>query len=241
MPNTNLKIASGLLLAWLAMPAMAETFQHSPITPIPPQTASMPAAPMPPAAAPAPTAMPQVTRSAFTSAIAGREPVDQLSHISAGQQVYYFTELNGLQGHVINHRWERDGAFQLGLQFPVTGSPWRVNSSKSIAVNLPGVWTVTVQNDDGSILKRDTLVVDPVMPSQQPAPVAAPIIPPPSQPLTAIPPALQREPAPRPASTPMEDSKPVTATPDADKTPPASTSTAPTSSNSRPIWETLPR
>jgi hypothetical protein len=208
--------------------------------------------------------MPQITRAAFTSAISGREPVDQLTHISAGQQVYYFTELVGLQGHVINHKWERNGAFQLGLQFPVSGSPWRVNSSKSISVNLPGVWTVTVQNDDGSILRRDTLVVDPAMPAPtampaapsvqsppaiqpapavqpppaiQPAPAVqppptvlqtTPVIPPPAQPLTPIPPELQREPAPRPTSPEPSDSS---------KTP---TST-PSSASSRPIWETLPR
>lgn len=237
MPNTNLKIASGLVLAWLvSSTAWAETFQHSPITPIPPQTAPMP----------------QITRAAFTSAISGREPVDQLTHIRAGQQIYYFTELVGLQGHVINHKWERNGAFQLGLQFPVSGSPWRVNSSKNISVNLPGVWTVTVQNDDGSILRRDTLVVDPAMqaptampaapavqppPTIQPAPAVqpppsvlqtTPVIPPPAQPLTPIPPELQREPAPRPTSPePSDSSKATTSTP--------------SSASSRPIWETLPR
>ncbi|MDD5393447.1 MAG: DUF2914 domain-containing protein [Thiothrix sp.] len=265
MPNTNLKIASGLVLAWLvSSTAWAETFQHSPITPIPPQTAPLPATPMvaapTPMPAPVPAPMPQITRAAFTSAISGREPVDQLTHISAGQQVYYFTELVGLQGHVINHKWERNGAFQLGLQFPVSGSPWRVNSSKSISVNLPGIWTVTVQNDDGSILRRDTLVVDPAMqaptampaaptvqpppapaiqppPAIQPAPAVqppptvlqtTPVIPPPAQPLTPIPPELQREPAPRPTSPEPSDSS---------ETP---TST-PSSASSRPIWETLPR
>jgi hypothetical protein len=190
----------------------------------------------------------------FTSSIVGREPVDQLTQTNAGQQIYYFTELVGLQGHVITHKWERDGAFQLGLQFPVSGSPWRVNSSKSISPSLPGTWTVTVLNDDGSILHRDTLVVNPAnMPVAPPvpatpapastsmpaAPPAQPVIPPPAQPLTNIPPEMQRQPAPRPESsgTPPTD-KPASNTSGASPFPDKPADSAPHTTG-KPIWETL--
>jgi len=251
------KTLGSLACTFLLLPhAWAETFQHAPINPIPPTTStpttppstpSVTAPPTPTAPPVAATAAPSVTRSAFTSAITSREPTNQLTRITAGQQMYYFTELTGLQGRVVNHRWERDGSFQLGLQFPVTGSPWRVHSSKNIPANLPGTWTVTVQNDDGTILKRETLIVEP---SAANAP--APIVPPPAQPLTAIPPDLQRQPAERPA-TPVETpaatpiAPAVSATPTATPvTPPAAPTTpAPTTPTStdekRPIWETLAR
>lgn len=124
---------------------------------------------LPAATAQAAAIAPQVSRSAFTTGISNREPVDQLARISAGQEIHYFTELTGLQGHIITHRWEKDGAFQLGLQFPVAGERWRVHSSKNINANLPGAWTVTILNDDGAILKQETLVVDPVVTSEEPA------------------------------------------------------------------------
>ncbi|HRJ51167.1 MAG TPA: DUF2914 domain-containing protein [Candidatus Thiothrix moscowensis] len=228
MPNIQMSISAGLLLTVLTTTLHAETFEHgSIITPPPASTNPAPTTPAPVTPTPGILSQPAVTRSAFTSAISGREPVDQLSRISAGQQMYYFTELTGLQGHVITHKWERNGAFQLGLQFPVEGSPWRVHSSKSIAPNLPGTWTVTVQNDDGSILKQESLQVEPVMPSAEP-----PTIPAPAQPLTPIPPALQKPPVnPAPApETPNPDTKPpVTGTPSWES--PAKTD--------KPIWETL--
>ncbi|MFN3786265.1 MAG: DUF2914 domain-containing protein, partial [Thiothrix sp.] len=109
------------------------------------------------------TSTAHVSRSAFTTSINAREPVDQLARISAGQPVHYFTELSGLQGHVVTHRWEKDGTFQLCIQFPIGADRWRVHSSKNITSDSPGTWTVSVQNDDGTVLKQDTLIVDPVL------------------------------------------------------------------------------
>lgn len=179
MLNLDLRTAVLLTMIGCTPSAWAENTQTVPVTStITPTTAT-----------PAPVAIlaPQVARAAFTTGITAREPDSQLARISAGQTVYYFTELVGLQGHVITHRWEKDGAFQLGLQFPVGGQRWRVHSSKTITPDLPGTWTVTVQNDDGTVLRQDTLVVDPIIPTDSvasttlappaapvPAPIAAP-------------------------------------------------------------------
>jgi hypothetical protein len=141
-----------------------------------------------------------------------------VNQVNAGQTVYYFTELVGLQGHTITHKWQRNGAFQLGLQFPVGAERWRVHSSKTIAPTLTGTWTVTVQNDDGQILRQDTLQVNPAVTPALPATAPlttntsnptntiqhnptptttssntlTPVIPAPNQPLTSIPPAIQK-------------------------------------------------
>ncbi len=268
MINRYTKAGSGVLLAWLAASNVwAETYgfpSTAPVVPVtatapvaPPATPPAPAAAVAPAVNTAPAAAPQVTRAAFTSSIVGREPVDQITQTNAGQQVYYFTELVGLQGHVITHKWERDGTFQLGLQFPVSNSPWRVNSSKSISPNLPGTWTVTVLNDDGSILRRDTLLVSPVntpvappvpvtppvpaATSTPPAPPAQPVIPPPAQPLTTIPPKQQRPPVSRPETpaSPATD-KPSSNTSGALPFPDKPADSAPATTG-KPIWETLSR
>ena len=200
MLHSHLKTTVLLLLSSLTLHAWAEdSLPTTNVITAPAVTTPAPTlAPAPTPSAPALT--PQVARAAFTTGITAREPDSQLARVSAGQTVYYFTELVGLQGHVITHRWEKDGAFQLGLQFPVGGERWRVHSSKMMTPNLPGTWTVTVQNDDGTTLRQDTLVVDPIMPVEPAMP--APTIPAPTQPLTEIPPEIRKEPAERPAITP---------------------------------------
>lgn len=242
MLHTHLKTTALLLLTNFTLHAWAEDSLPAA------NVITAPAATTPALTTTAPASMltPQVARAAFTTGITAREPDSQLARVSAGQTVYYFTELVGLQGHVITHRWEKDGAFQLGLQFPVGGQRWRVHSSKMMTPNLPGTWTVTVQNDDGTTLRQDTLVVDPIMPIEPAIPAAVPAItatpaatpmvpanpavsamptptiPAPAQPLTEIPPEVRKEPATRPASV----------TPDAEVKPEKST---------QAIWDTLPR
>lgn len=157
----------------------------SPINSIPTTTVAPPT--QPPVPLPA-----QVARATFTTGLAAREPINQVSHINAGQTVYYFTELTGLQGHVVTHRWEYNGQFQLGMQFPVGGERWRVQSSKSITPNMVGTWSVTVINDNGQILRQDTLSVDS---AATPVPTPTPLTPPPL-PDTGIPALPVVQPAP---------------------------------------------
>ncbi|MDQ5768412.1 DUF2914 domain-containing protein [Thiothrix subterranea] len=158
-----------------------------------PTSPTLPATPAPATTAADSTLTPQVTRAAFTTVITAREPNDQLTRVSAGQNVYYFTELLNLQGRIITHRWEKDGAFQLGLQFPVGGQRWRVHSNKMIAPNLPGVWKVSVINDDGSVLHQDTLLVEAITASD---------------PVTTAPETLPETPAAPPVSTPKPEPAP---------------------------------
>lgn len=165
--------------------------------------------------APRVTPSAQVSRSAFTSSINAREPVDQLARIRAGQAVYYFTELSGLQGHVVTHRWEKDGTFQLSIPFPIGADRWRVHSSKTITSDLPGIWTVSVQNDDGTVLKQDTLIVDPVLPAS-----------------TEINAPNSNTQAPQPVTT--------EASPSPSTLPAAPTESKATDSN-KPIWDNLAR
>ncbi len=222
-------------------------------------------APMPsnptPNIAPAPPipAVNPVSRSAFTTGLLNREPVNQLARTNAGQTIYYFTELQGLQGHVVTHRWEYNGQFQMGMQFPVSGERWRVQSSKSINPTMLGNWTVTVLNDDGQILRRDTLIIEPSnapipapQPVTAPAPNPAPI--PPAQPLNSTvqptsppisatqPPALPKAPViPPPAekltTIPAALDKPPATRSEAFGTTETAEPTSPT--DKKPIWESI--
>lgn len=92
-----------------------------------------------------------ITRWAFTSAIRDREPVDRLTTAPEHEMdVYFFTELTGMEGTAVQHVWLRDGVEVFRLAFDVRGQRWRVYSSKQV---VPGaVWSVRVEDDRGNVL-----------------------------------------------------------------------------------------
>lgn len=255
---SSLTLSSAMVWAE-SMPAVNPNAQPIILPPPPePKEASIPrvsAAPVT-ASAPlplAPVSKGSVARATFTTTIVNKEPANQVSRVNTGEKVYYFTELVGLQGHTITHRWERNGSAPLSMTFPVGGQRWRVQSSKTLNADNVGNWTVTVQAEEGTILRKDNLMVEA---GQAPAPT--PVIPPSATPLTPIPPALSKEPASRPANTPAPVmSSPIEAKPSASVTDsskkadsPSSTpekkasdttkdSSATTPKTGKPIWESL--
>ncbi len=106
-----------------------------------------------PEAASAPVTEGSVARSAFTSAIQDREPVDQLSEVTtANNTVYFFTELKDLDGQTVKHRWLYQGAVVAEVAFNVGGARWRVWSSKTLQPDQLGTWTVEVVNGGNKVI-----------------------------------------------------------------------------------------
>lgn len=106
------------------------------------------------AAQPAATPQGEVARALFTSAVEEREPVDQVSEVpNSWEKVVFFTELHGLAGHTVTHRWEHDGQVTAEVPFEVGGPRWRVWSSKELPREATGEWTVSVVDDAGSVLE----------------------------------------------------------------------------------------
>lgn len=114
--------------------------------------------PASPATAPAPAtaaspAKQGVTRAVITSAIKDREPVDDLTTVGSDvSQVYLFTELRGMQGERITHRWQHDGQVVSEVGFDVKGQRWRVWSNKTLPAGSSGAWKVDVVNSAGEVL-----------------------------------------------------------------------------------------
>jgi hypothetical protein len=99
-----------------------------------------------------------VARSAFTTAIADREPVDTLQTIEAVEQmVYFFTELLDMQGQTATHRWEYNGEVMAEVIFEVKGPRWRVWSSKNLQPEWLGEWKVSVINGANEVISESTL------------------------------------------------------------------------------------
>jgi hypothetical protein len=113
--------------------------------------------PAEPAAAAAP-ADAQVARAVFARAILQREPDGVVSSLDPdAQQIYFFTELVGMEGRTVRHRWELDGQVMAEVSFHVGAPRWRVHSSKRLLPGQPGSWTVSVVDESGNILRSETL------------------------------------------------------------------------------------
>jgi len=113
----------------------------------------------PPAAdaakAPAQTA-PQsgsVDRSALTSAIFDREPLDALEEVPRDiGKVFYFTEVSGMPGETVRHRWEYGGEVIAEVPFEIGSTRWRTYSSKDVDPSRPGQWSVSTVDASGRVL-----------------------------------------------------------------------------------------
>jgi hypothetical protein len=98
-----------------------------------------------------------VSRSVFTSAIEEREPVDQITQLTNDKSIiFFFTEIRGMRGHVISHRWQQGGETQAEVKFSIKGNRWRVWSSKNLRKDLSGKWTVLVMDEGENILAQES-------------------------------------------------------------------------------------
>ena len=99
---------------------------------------------------------PHVERSAFTTDIADREPVDQITSLGNDQtRVYFFTELMNLEGTTVVHRWEWNGTLMAEVPIAVGAKRWRAYSSKNLDPLWLGDWKVTVVTESGDVLAEE--------------------------------------------------------------------------------------
>lgn len=100
----------------------------------------------------------RVARSAFTSAVVDREPTDTLEQLGNDvRSVSYFTELRGLDGQTVIHRWAFGGEVLAEIPFEVGSPRWRVYSTKSLDPTRLGDWTVSVVDGRGNTLSEERL------------------------------------------------------------------------------------
>ena len=98
-----------------------------------------------------------VERAIFTTAIKNREPTNNISKLHNDQQkIYYFTDLRGMQGQKVKHRWTYKGKVMAEVEFKVKGPRWRVFSSKRLERDWLGDWTVSTVDRRGRTLSRNS-------------------------------------------------------------------------------------
>jgi hypothetical protein len=137
-----------------------------------PAPATETAAPAAAAAATPPAPTGTIARSSFTTEIENREPVNSITKLNTGEhRIYYFTELKGMEGQQVTHRWEHNGKVMAEVPFQVGGPRWRVYSSKQLENDWTGEWKVSVIDGNGSTLGVNTFtyVQAPAAPAATPA------------------------------------------------------------------------
>jgi len=96
-----------------------------------------------------------ISRSAFTTEIVDKEPLTELKQISVDvTRVYFFTEITGLNGHAITHRWEYNGQVMAEVSFQVDANRWRTWSSKNLLSSWVGKWQVSVLDEGGNVIDQ---------------------------------------------------------------------------------------
>ena len=161
MKTQTIALIAGTLFATTAFAADDAAMNSA--TPTPAAETSMPAA-----KTPAPTGT--IARSAFTTDIENREPMNTVTKLDTDQhKIYYFTELKGMEGQQVTHRWEHDGKVMAEVPFQVGGPRWRVYSSKQLENDWTGEWKVSVVDGNGSTLGVNTFtyVSAPAQPAQK--------------------------------------------------------------------------
>ncbi|WP_108124434.1 DUF2914 domain-containing protein [Saccharospirillum mangrovi] len=100
-----------------------------------------------------------VIRHHFTRNVVAHEPVDRLSSATNINPLFYFTELEGMDGATVVHRWLLNNRVMAEVRFQVTGPRWRVYSSKLMQPDWDGIWKLEVLDGDGNLLATDTISV----------------------------------------------------------------------------------
>ncbi len=99
----------------------------------------------------------RVTRAVFTSDIKDHEPVDNISTLTNDKtRICYFTEIRGMAGQTVVHRWEYKGKVLLEMPFKVGSSRWRLYSIKTLDPAWLGEWKASVVDATGSSLSVNT-------------------------------------------------------------------------------------
>lgn len=96
----------------------------------------------------------KVLRAMFTTRLENREPADRVLILAnETTELFFFSELNQLQGHTITHRWEYEGKVVYQRSYEVKGPRWRITSRKDLDPTMVGRWTAVIVDEKECPLK----------------------------------------------------------------------------------------
>jgi hypothetical protein len=105
-----------------------------------------------------------VANATFTSDIDAGAPVDYRQAFDTNTPtVYYYTEVLGLHGQTVTHRWKLEGKVMQEVPIAVERSRQAVWSKSTMQPDWTGDWTVEVVNERGDVIQIDNFAYSPPM------------------------------------------------------------------------------
>ena len=105
-----------------------------------------------------------VTRALLSRDIKAREPVDiigeRIARASFTKKLYFFTEVNGLKGKVVRHKWYFQDQLQADVELSIFAERYRTYSSKNITALQLGEWRVELIADGKTLASKQFKVTD---------------------------------------------------------------------------------
>jgi hypothetical protein len=100
-----------------------------------------------------------VKRAVICSGVSNHEPTDSLATVPPTiGKVFFFTEIAGLEGKTITHRWMKDGSKVADVRISIASNHYRCHSSRSVA-GKAGNWAVQLLDEDGNKLAERRFTV----------------------------------------------------------------------------------
>jgi hypothetical protein len=100
-----------------------------------------------------------VRRAIICSGIMNHEPTDSLTSVpSTTSKVFFFTEIAGMEGKTITHRWIKDGSKVADIRISIASNRYRCHTSRSVS-GKTGNWTAQVLDKDGKVLREVAFTV----------------------------------------------------------------------------------
>lgn len=94
----------------------------------------------------------------FTTKISKRYPADEIStHGNPHQSISFFSELQGMSGKKITHRWFYGDNLEFEASFKIRADRWRVWSTQLLPEDKPGKWRVEIMDETGEVLANQGL------------------------------------------------------------------------------------
>ena len=99
-----------------------------------------------------------VALAQFTTRISKRRPADEVRSLgNAHQPISFYTEVQGMKGRRMTHRWLYRGTVRYETAFDIRGDKWRFWSTQLLPGDLAGRWQVEVVDESGAVLEARTL------------------------------------------------------------------------------------
>lgn len=103
----------------------------------------------------------KVSRATFATAVTRLEPVEPLEGALSSERglarIHFFTELQGLNGQRIVHRWLVNGQRIADIPVNVSSNRFRASSNMRLSSNRVGTWEVQVVDARGTVLHASHL------------------------------------------------------------------------------------